>query len=152
MVSNSEAADLLAGELHVRSVVERQALVVPRAASAAPGEHQHRAHGVERLVGPAAFAFVVDDDRLFLAAAALHIGHGDGDGAAEQLFGVELVGLRADGVPQVAHVIRHSYSPFRWRSPSRGAPGVGCSAGSPARCWWKGPRAYFACPRRSAES
>src|SRR3546814_20320739 len=62
-------------ELHVRAVVERHALADPRAAVAAPGEHQHLAHGLARLVGPAAFAFVVDDDRLFLAAAALHIGH-----------------------------------------------------------------------------
>src|SRR3546814_2742927 len=64
-VADPDAADLLAAELHVRAVVERHALADTRAAVAAPGEHQHLAHGIARLVGPAAFAFVVDDDRLF---------------------------------------------------------------------------------------
>src|SRR3546814_6943095 len=83
-VADPDAADLLAPELHVRAVVDRHALAGPSTAVGAPREHQHLAHGLARLVGPAAFAFVVDDDGLFLAAATLHVGHRDGDRAAKQ--------------------------------------------------------------------
>src|SRR3546814_13049672 len=104
-VAAPDAAHHLAAERHVRSVVERHALADPRAAVAAPGEHQHLAHGLARLVGPAAFAFVVDDARLFLAAAPLHIGPWAGDGASEPLVGVDWVGPREDRVPAVTRAI-----------------------------------------------
>src|SRR3546814_19815 len=107
-VADPDAADLLAPELHVRAVVDCHALAGPSTAVGAPREHQHLAHGLARLVGPAAFAFVVDDDGLFLAAATLHVGHRDGDRAAKQLFGVELVALGHDRIAQIADVIRHT--------------------------------------------
>src|SRR3546814_17133076 len=94
----------------------RPILAGPSTPVGAPREHQHLAHGLARLVGPAAFAFVVDDDGLFLAAATLHVRHRAGDRAAKQLFGVELVALGHDRIAQIAAVIRPNCYPFRWRS------------------------------------
>src|SRR3546814_9501574 len=86
----------------------RPILAGPSTPVGAPREHQHLAHGLARLVGPAAFAFVVDDDGLFLAAATLHVGHRDGDRAAKQLFGVELVALGHDRIAQIAGSEEHT--------------------------------------------